>query len=608
MDFALGGTLLKSSILTLALLTTVLIGTPVAARSLGTVVASERPAQSLQPLTFRGTTSIRTLGTIHVDTSSATRRETRRDKRGHAAIDVRPEMNQRNFAAARTSVALPNVAGRSVIAPDPGFFGFPGLSHYDQRNAGSGIYANTQFSLEPPDQGLCVGNGYVLETINNALSVYTQGGTLVSGPEPMNAFFELAPEIVRPTGPYGPFLSDPECYFDRDTQRWYVSELEFGVNAATGADNGQAAQLIAVSQSPDPTGAFNVLLFDTSDRRNPGCPCFGDQPLLGADANGIYISTNEFPLFNPGFNGAQVYALSKISLALGILPTVVHLDLGALGTPDPSGIWYSVHPAITPELRRDHQTANGTEYFLSSLDFFGLNDNRIAAWALTNTASLWNPTPHVKLQHVVVRSEAYGIPPPATQKNGPRPLGKSLNAPLELIDSGDDRMHEVVLAEGRLWAGVGTSVRVDGKTEAGDAFFVVTPSVSAGKLSAGISGQGYVAVAGQNVIYPSIGVNAKGKAVLVSTLTGPKYYPSAIYVPLNRANQSARLAGPGALPDDGFTAYAAYGGNGVARWGDYSAAVSDERGNLWFGTEYVPNGPRSLLANWGTFLGEVPGQ
>src|SRR5436190_18697043 len=37
--------------------------------------------------------------------------------------------------------------------------GFEGLNHYQQRYSRGG----KQFSLEPPDQGLCVGNGYVLE-------------------------------------------------------------------------------------------------------------------------------------------------------------------------------------------------------------------------------------------------------------------------------------------------------------------------------------------------------------------------------------------------------------------------------------------------------------
>src|SRR5689334_20362507 len=36
-------------------------------------------------------------------------------------------------------------------------FSFEGLNHYQQRYSRGG----NQFSVEPPDQGLCVGNGYV---------------------------------------------------------------------------------------------------------------------------------------------------------------------------------------------------------------------------------------------------------------------------------------------------------------------------------------------------------------------------------------------------------------------------------------------------------------
>jgi hypothetical protein len=49
----------------------------------------------------------------------------------------------------------------------------------------------------------------------------------------------------------------------------------------------------------------------------------------------------------------------------------------------------------------------------------------------------------------------------------------------------------------------------------------------------------------------------------------------------------------------------------VARWGDYSAAVSDEQGNLWMGNEAIlpplaQFPPGVLFANWGTFITEVP--
>ena len=49
----------------------------------------------------------------------------------------------------------------------------------------------------------------------------------------------------------------------------------------------------------------------------------------------------------------------------------------------------------------------------------------------------------------------------------------------------------------------------------------------------------------------------------------------------------------------------AFGGR-VARWGDYTAAVADADGSIWIATEYIPNAPRTLLANWGTFIGRVP--
>ena len=64
---------------------------------------------------------------------------------------------------------------------------------------------------------------------------------------------------------------------------------------------------------------FNVFSLDTSnegDARFGGCPhgCFGDQPLVGFDANGFYASTNAFSLDTFGFRGAQIYAMSKAAL------------------------------------------------------------------------------------------------------------------------------------------------------------------------------------------------------------------------------------------------------------------------------------------------------
>lgn len=504
----------------------------------------------------------------------------------------------------------PTPKPKTVAGPTPGFVGFNGLSHFDQRFAGTGIYANTQFSLEPPDQGLCTGNGFVVETINNALAVYDKGGNLLQGPIANSQFLGLAPEVIRSAPPvYGPFISDPRCYYDKPTNRWFFTELEYDTDPATGNPTGSTSTMIAVSQTSDPTGIWNIYVLPTTDDgsggtpTHPNCPCFGDQPLFGADANAIFISTNEFPLFVGGFNGSQVYAISKKALVNGLAANVVQFNLGTLPAPD-GGTWYSVQPATVPP---NGAYARNTEFFLSALQFINEFDDRVAVWAVTNTNTINKNNPSLQLLHTVITSEVYGQPSPATQKAGPTPLGTSLGEPLELIDTNDDRMNQVVYANGILWSGVNTPVHVGADYLTGIAYFGVMPWVAGNKLFAFMANQGYVAVAGNNVIFPSIGANNSGHAAMAFTLVGPDYFPSMAYMKLSLWDSgNVRVGGPGTAPEDGFSGYVAYGGAGVARWGDYTAAFADEAGNLWVAAEYIPNTTRTALANWGSFIGEVP--
>jgi hypothetical protein len=108
------------------------------------------------------------------------------------------------------------------------------------------------------------------------------------------------------------------------------------------------------------------------------------------------------------------------------------------------------------------------------------------------------------------------------------------------------------------------------------------------------------------VVFPSIGVNAVGNGVVTFTLVGPDYYPSAAFAAIDKVNGAGpiQIASSGAGPEDGFSGYGAFGGR-VARWGDYSAAVADSDGSIWFGVEYIPGGTRTVLANWGTFIGRA---
>lgn len=131
-------------------------------------------------------------------------------------------------------------------------------------------------------------------------------------------------------------------------RRLVPNDVEPDVNPATGAFSGGTDVLLAVSTTSNPTGTWNIYQIETTNDGDLGnCPCLGDLPLIGADANGFYISTNDFPLFSAGFNGAMVYALSKTTLAAGGTPTVVKFFQPTLA----EGFAYSIQPTTTPRRR-----------------------------------------------------------------------------------------------------------------------------------------------------------------------------------------------------------------------------------------------------------------
>jgi hypothetical protein len=235
--------------------------------------------------------------------------------------------------------------------------GFEGLNFYQQRYARGG----NQFSVEPPDQGLCVGNGYVVESVNDVLNVFDTSGnsvlpdntaTNIVGGSPrnvnhavdLNSFYGYPPAINRSTGIRGQFVTDPTCIYDAPTQRFFMVVLTLEVVPTTGAFTRVNHLDLAVSASSDPTGTWNIYRLDvTNDGSNTGGanpgPYLGDYPHIGADANGVYLTTNAYPWCCNGFSGAQIYALSKAQLVAGAASvSMQHFDTtGMVNAPSELG-------------------------------------------------------------------------------------------------------------------------------------------------------------------------------------------------------------------------------------------------------------------------------
>jgi hypothetical protein len=578
-----------------------------------------------------------------------------------------------------TPAASPAVLGgakapASQVASGGDKSNFNGISSIDQETGGTGKYAATNGTLEPPDQGLCTGAGYVMETVNDALRVYTTAGVATTtNSVPLSQFFKRSPSSSPAL--LTDFISDPRCIFDSATQRWFVTMLD--LSQPVDAQYVDDKNFIAVSKTSNPTGDWYIYSFDVTDNGlhgtplHPGCigaplgtlaGCLGDQPTIGADKNGIYITDNEYafaevfpvsPPVLPPFQQipvlrsgtAQLYALSKQQLISGTDTTLVRFDSNSIPFLGPAedSPWQSISPARAVPGDATPTPANGVEYFLSDVGLpVGHNANQIVVWAWTNTASLSSAMPKLTLQHKIVNtastSDTFFAPDPsfpasqpfaAYQKDGPHPVAAAGGDPEEYLNANDDRMSWVTLSNGSLWTALNTLLPATkpgvaghaGENRVGIMYFKVIPSMTGGTLTVKSLRDGYVQVPNNNVLYGSIGPRADGATVMTFTLAGIDNFPSVAWTRLDGVSSTTgpvvHVARVGAAPQDGFSGVGQLGQQGlpdlppcgpcVSRWGDYSATQVADNGCIWGAAEYIPTGKHDAFGqtDWGTGIYSV---
>ena len=275
--------------------------------------------------------------------------------------------------------ALPPAATASVASSV--LSNFNGTSSNDSRKT------NFNQEFEPPDQGLCVGNGYVLEPVNSAYRIFKTDGKTLEGPTNVNDLFDHGSTQ---------FTSDPRCYYDPTTNTWFATILFLSGGEAV---DGKSSQLeIAVNSSGNPENIWTQYEVDTTNAGGNGCPCFGDQPTLGIDQDNLYVTTNEFSILGPQFNGAQVYAFSKKDLVAGAADALRALR----------PICTSAGRSLAPCSRQSAPERPSAEFFLSTQNSNageqGCGQRKrhavIAVWAMTNRTALQHGRLAGALEHV----------------------------------------------------------------------------------------------------------------------------------------------------------------------------------------------------------------
>ena len=498
------------------------------------------------------------------------------------------------------------------------------------------------YTVEPPDPSVCAGQGFVIQVVNVQVQISDGNLNKLSPPIPLEAFF----------GDFASSIFDPLCSWNHSTGRWYLT-------AAVTDDATFSGVYIAVSTSSDPRGPWNIYYLDAGPFGGDGeCAendfCLADQPNLGSDQYSISISTNQFFGDDCFFCGASYFIIDKWALAGGLpFPNVVAYDFATVPLPFPDNIngdcadqlpvpsfdgpcWYSIQPADAANGRYDTRSG-GVQWAMSSLEFFGLPDNRIAIWRFANTQSIGAFIPAISATGGLVSlgHTTYSVPPDAAQPQtatGPNtangnPLGDFLvftgQCPAALcgnpgdIATNDDRMRDTMMTTLNngsriMWGGITT------ESAGGAGIMLFGINLGSSILTSSLARQWTIHNPSTDVMFPAVSILDNGLALVAYSASGPVLRPSAAYsiFSTTMAPAAIQIANQGLGLQDGFTQYGFVYGFYPPRWGDYSGAAT--MGNsIYFTSEFIPaincslaayiadatcGGTRSPFANWGTSL------
>eukprot|EP00798_Chlamydomonas_sp_ICE-L_P022883 gene22883-30058_t len=460
-----------------------------------------------------------------------------------------------------------------------------GLNSVDQLLADNG----NQLFTEPPDQALCVGNGFIVEGVNSAMRVRSAAtGDAITGTVSLNRFFGYPSEIDRETNLMGPLAQNPHCLYDAGTGKFFFSAV---------IDDGTNRLELAVSKTSDPTGEWWIYRIPHQNDGSEGTPnhnngpAFGNSHQIGHDNYGLYFTTNEFPM-RGGFVGSNIYAVSKRDLAQADAPAYADAD----GVED------------------------GTTHMLMTHAGSARTITQFALWGLSGTKSLVDGAGYLSLSLSLMQSSertgrmVYNAP----QKTGDYPLGQSLGQPLGFISvslNSAASVGNVMYSAGKLWAVVQTQFFVNGENlTTATHVLKVTPKDK--KLET----VGLLGFIGQHTLNPVVAVNSEGEGAVAFTLVGPEYFPSYAYVSISDSTYgNTTIALEGKSPQDGYTQYTfSVDDPARPRWGAYGAAACDEHGDVYFAGEFIAarpctqqefnsitdivrcGGTRTIYTNWAT--------
>ena len=203
-----------------------------------------------------------------------------------------------------TAATLQNSAGMSAATTVGS--GFAGASNNDNGNVLGVLIA-------PPDTDGSVGPNHFVQMINLLTTIYDKNGNPVVASFASNAFWSGIGGNCEPFN-----QGDPIVLYDEVADRWLVSQFAFPDNLNS------FSQCVAISQTGDPTGAYNRYEFSFD---NIG---FNDYPKHGIVSDSITMIANIFRKRGPRFTfgGTYLGVMDKASMYAGQPASLIGFNIG----------------------------------------------------------------------------------------------------------------------------------------------------------------------------------------------------------------------------------------------------------------------------------------
>jgi hypothetical protein len=396
----------------------------------------------------------------------------------------------------------------------------------------------------PPDVNGTVGFNHLMTTLNSQVRIQNKNGGIISTVALLafwQAYFPSVTDVFDPKITYDPY--NHKFIFVTVAQR----------------RSGASSLLIALSQTPDPTGNWWGYQIDADGDNNE----WFDYPSVGFNKKWIAISGNMFgnPLASGGFTTTRTFVFRKFDLYAGAGTSYNSWDRSDYST---------ICPAITYD--------NGIEE-LWCVTNDDVNDNDLRLFKISGATN----TPSFTEDNWITVGTDWA----PNGVNAPQSGGTS-------IDLGDQRIQNVFYRAGSIWSAQTIFMPTSSPTYAGLQIARLNPYAGSH-----IETIRFLDASGAGMYgYPSIAVNDDGDFFVGYGAFFTTTFASGYF--------SYRRNGSGSFEHfniaNGLANYVKNDRSGKNRWGDYTATAIDPEDDkaVWTIQEYARTGN-----TWGTNWAKV---